>query len=300
MLKIEDLEKFFSHGLLRRKKVLDKVSFVLTPHRITGFLGPNGAGKTTTIRIVMGLLKADKGRIEFNGKEINDETRKKIGYLPENPSFYPYLTPRELLYIIGEMEGMGKDAILKKIDEISHKLFFKEFLDNRISTLSKGTLQKVAFSQALTGEPELVILDEPFSGLDPIVMNEIRTHILNLRKENKTVLISSHMLLEMERICDDVVLINQGKIILTGNVFKLKERWRIIKAIENNEGLKSSILKGMKTVDFAKKIIADDKDILELTNLEPLVSELSRISLPTLENIFLEAVKFFKLPKEDN
>ncbi len=291
MLKVEKLEKSFSDGLFKKKKVLDRISFGLSPCKITGFLGPNGAGKTTTIKIIMGLLKTDKGKIEFNGEEINDKTRKKLGYLPETPSFYPYLKVEEFLYIIGKVSGLKDEFIYKKIDELSTRLFLKEFLQKPIKTLSKGTLQKVAFCQALIGDPEMIILDEPFSGLDPIVMDEIRNYIFSLKKEGKTILISSHMLSEMERICDDVVLINQGRIVLSGNISKLKEKWRIIRALKNEK--MKSFLKDFKIEDFARNIIADERETLNLIDLKSLEPLLSKIDLPSLESIFLEAVKFF-------
>jgi len=289
MLIVRDLEKSFSENFFKRKKVLKGVSFEINPQRITGFLGPNGAGKTTTLKIIIGLLKADRGRIEIFGKEINNDLRRKIGYLPEIPSFYPFLTPKEFLYIIGRMEGMMESSILKKIQELSKELLFEEFLDKPIKALSKGTLQKVAFSQALIGDKELIILDEPFSGLDPIVMNEIRDYILALKEQKRTILLSSHMLSEMERICDDVVLINNGKIVLEGNILKLKERWWIVRGLEKE--LKKSLIKEGHIKDFIQKIL-DDKEVFNFTNTESFKSKFSMISSPTLEEIFLEAVRF--------
>lgn len=290
MLKIIDLEKSYSDGLFKKRKVLEKISFEIIPNKITGFLGPNGAGKTTTIKIIMGLLRADSGRIEFNGKGLDDVTRRKIGYLPENPSFYPFLTAREFLHIIGILNGIKKEVVIKETEKIANELFFIEFLDRKINTLSKGTLQKVAFAQSLIGDPELIILDEPFSGLDPIVMNEIRNQILLLREKNKAVLLSSHMLLEMERICDNVVLINKGKIVLKGSINELKKKWQIIKALENDE-FKTIILRDTELNSFLKRVIEDDMEIWKLTNTDVFQKVLSQTKEPELEEIFLYAVK---------
>ncbi len=291
MLKIIDLEKSYSNGLFKKRKVLERISFEIIPNKITGFLGPNGAGKTTTIKIIMGLLKADNGKIEFDGKELDDTVRRKIGYLPENPSFYPFLTAREFLYITGMLNDIKKERVKKEIEKIANELFFSEFLDRKINTLSKGTLQKVAFAQAFIGDPELSILDEPFSGLDPIVMNEIRNQILDLKGKNKTVFLSSHMLHEMERICDYVVLINKGRIVLIGNINELKRKWQIIKALETDDEFKAIILRDTELNSFIKRVIEDDMEIWRFTNTDVFQKILSQTKEPELEEIFLYAVK---------
>lgn len=291
MLKIIDLEKSYSNGLFKKRKVLENISFEIIPNKITGFLGPNGAGKTTTIKVIMGLLKADNGKIEFDGKGLDDSLRRKLGYLPENPSFYPFLTAREFLYIIGLLNGIKKELVIKKIEKIANELFLTEFLDKKINTLSKGTLQKVAFVQAFIGDPELFILDEPFSSLDPIVMNEIRNQILDLKGKNKTVFLSSHMLLEMERICDYVVLINKGRIVLKGNINELKRKWQIIKALETNNELKAHVLKGIGIKSFFERIMESDMEIGNLVKIDFLHKAVSNTKEPDLEEIFLRAVK---------
>lgn len=221
---VRDLEKSFN-----KSKILKKISFNVKEGSITGFLGPNGAGKTTTIKLILGFLNPDNGLIEIFGKSgKRDEIMKKIGYVSETPNFYPYLKGREILELTGKLLKMDSDYLEKEIGNLSKFFQFEKFLLKKISTYSFGTMKKLAFIQSILGGPELLIIDEPYIGLDPVAINRVREIILEFKREGKTIFLSSHLLSEMERICDDIVLINNGEIVYEGELLKLKEMNRAI------------------------------------------------------------------------
>ncbi|MCX7973374.1 MAG: ATP-binding cassette domain-containing protein [Candidatus Aminicenantes bacterium] len=219
MLKIKNLSKSFGH-----KKALESISFDLQKGRITGFLGPNGAGKTTTIKILLGLIKKDEGTVEINGKEIeNLEELKfiiKIGSLMEFPSFYSHLTAKENLEILSLLDGYKIDE--KRLDTLLTLVGLEKEKDKRVETFSFGMKQKLALANALLNEPELLILDEPFNGLDPKAMNDLNQLLKEFAANNGTVFISSHILSEVENLCDRLVIINHGQIILERELEFLK------------------------------------------------------------------------------
>ncbi len=227
ILEVCDLRKSFVINFFKKREVLKGLNFGIKEGKITGFLGPNGAGKTTTLRIILGFLKPDRGKIIIGGEEVRGKYRKiKLGYLPENPTLYSYLTPYEILSIAGKLKGLKEKFLKNRIEEISNKFQISRYIYQRINTLSKGMLQRVAFCLALLDDPELLFFDEPFIGLDPIGMEEIRRYILSLKAKNKTIFISSHLLSEMENICDDIIFINKGRIVGFFNIQKLKESFR--------------------------------------------------------------------------
>lgn len=218
MLKINSLEKSFG-----KKKVLDGVSFEIEKGKITGFLGPNGAGKTTTINILLGLIQKDGGRIELNGKEIQDTKDLKfflrIGALLEFPSFYSYLTARENLRLLSLIDH--SDINKRKIDDLLNMLDLEKEKDFPVKTFSFGMKQKLAIAHAFLNEPELLILDEPFNGLDPNSTDHLNKILKDYAKKSGTVFISSHILSEVENICDRVILVNKGKVILREDLIAL-------------------------------------------------------------------------------
>ena len=218
LLTIRNLSKSFG-----RRKVLDNVSFDIRRGKITGFLGPNGAGKTTTIKILAGLIKKDTGQIELNGKEVQDAKNLKfnltIGALMEFPSFYPNLTARENLQLLAASDNYQLDE--KRIDYLLDLVDLKNDKDRQIKTFSFGMKQKLAITNALLNDPELLILDEPFTGLDPNSMDSLNKILKNFVKNNGTIFISSHILSEVEDLCDWIILINKGRIIHKGELKSL-------------------------------------------------------------------------------
>lgn len=219
IVEISNLKKYYRSGL-RGVLVgaLDGVSFSVRRGEVFGLLGPNGAGKSTAIKIILGLIRQNSGQCLVFGEKISSRTKSKIGYLPEAPNFYKFLTALELVVFYARMSGMGakeaESAARKSLEAVG----LKDALNRRLSTFSKGMLQRAGLAQAVVHNPELVILDEPNSGLDPIGMNDMAEMVLRLKSEGKTVLICSHMLREVERLCDSVAILYKGSVAACGNL----------------------------------------------------------------------------------
>lgn len=225
MLKVRNLVKDYTSGILRRKvRVLNDVTFSVNRGEIFGFIGPNGAGKTTTFKVVLGFVSLTGGTVEIMGKPVGDvEIKKHLGYLPENPYFYDYLSGEELLRYMGELHGMDGKELGKKIDELLEKVNMTAARKIQLRKYSKGMLQRVGIAQALLNDPEFLILDEPLSGLDPIGQREIRELILDQKSNGKTVILSSHILSDVEALCDRVGVIIDGRVVKTGDIGNLFE-----------------------------------------------------------------------------
>lgn len=205
-------------------RALDNLNLVVRKNSFMGFLGPNGAGKTTTIKILTNLLIATSGSAKLNGIDVTREPKAalaNVGAVVETPEFYPYLTPIETLAYMGELSGMSHNDIKSRTKEVLEIVKMAEWADKRIGKFSKGMKQRIAIAQAILHEPPIIILDEPTSGLDPRGMFEVREILADLKKLDYTVLMSSHQLNEVQEICEDVALINQGKLLKTGPVDEL-------------------------------------------------------------------------------
>jgi ABC-2 type transport system ATP-binding protein len=205
-------------------RALDNLNLVVRKNSFMGFLGPNGAGKTTTIKILTSLLNATSGSANLNGIDVTREPKAalaNVGAVVETPEFYPYLTPIETLAYMGELSGMSREDIKSRTKEVLEIVKMTEWADKRIGKFSKGMKQRIAIAQAILHEPPIIILDEPTSGLDPRGMFEVREILAELKKQDYTVLMSSHQLNEVQEICDNVALINQGKLLRNGPVDEL-------------------------------------------------------------------------------
>ena len=199
--------------------VLSDVSLSVREGEIFGFLGHNGAGKTTTMKILLGLLRATNGRVELLGSPAEHVTvHARIGYLPESPYFYDYLTAEEFLCFYGKLAGLDRETIRKRIPLLLERVSLTEARHRQLRKFSKGMLQRIGLAQALIHDPELVILDEPMSGLDPIGRKEVRDLILGLRDQGKTVFFSTHIISDVEMICDRVGILARGKILALGRI----------------------------------------------------------------------------------
>jgi ABC-2 type transport system ATP-binding protein len=217
---VEDVVKDFRPGFgLRRKRVLHGVSFVVREGEIFGFVGPNGAGKTTMLKVLMDLIRPTSGRASILGSDVSEtEFRHQVGFLPENPYFYPFLTAREILIFYAKLSGMAEPTRSQRVAGVIEWVGLEHAADARLKTYSKGMLQRVGIAQSLVHDPIVVFLDEPMSGLDPLGRKEIRDIILRLKAEGKTVFMNTHILTDVEMICDRVAIIVEGQIRYQGTV----------------------------------------------------------------------------------
>lgn len=220
IVRVEGLVKEFRTGMgFRRKRALDGISFRVLEGEIFGFVGPNGAGKTTTLKVLMGLIHASAGRATVLGHDVGEtEFRRHVGFLPENPYFYEFLTGREILRFYAKLSGVPRARIEDRVETLLEWVGLTHAAEARLRTYSKGMLQRVGIAQALVHDPSVVFLDEPMSGLDPIGRKEIRDLILRLHAEGKTVFMNTHILSDVELLCDRVAIIVKGAIRYEGRI----------------------------------------------------------------------------------
>jgi len=195
-----------------QKKAVYNLNLSVKKGEIFGFLGPNGAGKTSTIKALLGLIIPHEGSIVLFGRPHSYILRKSIGYMPEVANYYWYLSPRELLTFYGGLFNMERKSLLRRVDELLDLVGLRDSTDSLMKTFSKGMLQKVSFAQSLINDPELLILDEPTTGLDPISRMNMRKVLLDLKRAGKTIFFSSHELSEVELISDRVAIVKKGKV----------------------------------------------------------------------------------------
>jgi ABC-2 type transport system ATP-binding protein len=220
VIRVENVTKDVRPGFgLRKKRILHDISLSVEQGEIFGFVGPNGAGKTTTMKILMGLIRPTGGRATILGHEVGETAfHEEIGFLPEHPSFYDYLTGREILNFYARLSGMESAERRARVDLLLDWVGLGDAAEQRLRTYSKGMLQRVGIAQALVHDPSVVFLDEPMSGLDPLGRKEIRDLILRLRDEGKTVFMNTHILSDMEMVCDRVAIIIGGRVRYQGRI----------------------------------------------------------------------------------
>ncbi len=225
VLEVKGLRKVFHIGFFRKRvEAVRGTSFTVKKGEIFGLLGPNGAGKTTTIKAILRLIFPTEGEIRIFGRSGNDrEVARRIGYMPENPYVYQYLKPFEFLDLCGRLVGLSKHDRRVRSEEMIDKVGLREAVDRPIGKFSKGMMQRIGLAQALLHNPELLVLDEPMSGLDPIGRKEVRDVLLEQRERGKTLLFTSHILSDVELLCDHVVIMQRGEITAEGQVHDLLE-----------------------------------------------------------------------------
>ena len=218
IVRVEGLVKDFRPGFgLKKKRVLHGISFEVRRGEVFGFIGPNGAGKTTTLKVLMGLIRASAGRAELLGHDVGASSyRREIGFAPESPYFYEFLTGREILSFYARLCDVPKARIGPRVDEVLAQVGLAHAGDARLRTYSKGMLQRIGIAQAIVHDPSVLFLDEPMSGLDPVGRKEIRDLIIRLNAEGKTVFMNTHILSDVEMICDRVAIIVAGRIAYEG------------------------------------------------------------------------------------
>lgn len=247
IVEIENLTKDYEKGFLKKKKIraLEGLNLKVEPGQIFGFLGGNGAGKTTTIKLLMRLIFPTEGSAKILGEDIaNFKMHSRIGYCPENPYFYDYLKASELMNYFGELFGFDATKRKQKTAELLTKVGLEEKDWNKqLRKFSKGMLQRVGLAQSLINEPEIVFLDEPMSGLDPIGRRQIRELIAELREKGTTVFMSSHILSDIEALCDNVAILRSGKLFAEGNLHELLTKEGETQTFEINiKGVSAEVL----------------------------------------------------------
>lgn len=280
------------------KQAVDNISLSLEKPGVFGLLGTNGAGKTTTIRMLLGIIKKDSGEITWKGKAV-DRKSVNFGYLPEERGVYPKTKIFDQLMYFAELKGMKKQEATESINRWAKELKVEEYLQMPAEKLSKGNQQKIQFMTAVIHNPELVVLDEPFSGLDPVNTEILKNIIINLVKEGKYVIMSAHQMATIEEFCSDILILNKGKTVLQGNLKQIKEtypanRLEIYAQSDIKKYIDEFNLEVENVVDNDYVIkIADEEIAHKLLNKvveEGIKVEKFEIKKPTLNDIFIEKV----------
>lgn len=292
MLKLENVTKYYDDFL-----AVDNLSFDVKEGEIFGLLGVNGAGKTTTFRMILNLIEPTSGNITLDGKKIDYSVTDKIGFLTEERSLLTKLTVKEQCLYYGTLKGMEKEDILKKMKTLLEKFGVPEYENKKIKELSKGNQQKIQFITAIINEPKLLILDEPFSGLDPFNVELFKNEIVEMSKKGSIIIFSSHRMEHVELFCKKIVILLKGKNVLSGNIKDIKKKYR----------KKNVFVKGNVTKEELEKIkgvneIIEHSDELELKieneEVAPLIfkkikdKEITKFVLgePSLNEIFVAKV----------
>jgi ABC-2 type transport system ATP-binding protein len=278
--------------------VVSNLSFNVSGGEMFGLLGPNGAGKTTTIRMIMNIIYPDSGTISIYGEKLNESTKEKIGYLPEERGMYKRMKVMDILVYFGMLKNMKRQEARQEARRFLSTFDMLDCEKKKIEELSRGMQQKIQFITTILHRPDLIILDEPFSGLDPINRKLIKDTMEDLRKQGKTIIFSTHQMDEVERLCDDILLINRGECVLSGNLAEIKKNYGKSSIMVTYEG-DVSFLRGLPGVvsidDYGKYAeISIDKTTSPSRILRELAGrvEISRFELsePTLNKIFIDAV----------
>ena len=293
MLKVEHVTKYYDDF-----RAVNDISFEIKEGEVFGLLGVNGAGKTTTFRMIMGLLDKTEGTITLDGKPIDYSVSDKIGFLTEERSLLPSKTVLEQAIYYGVLKGLTKEEVEKRLDEYLKEFNIEEYKNKKIKELSKGNQQKIQFICSVIHKPKLLILDEPFSGLDPINVEMFKKVILRLKKENTIIIFSSHMMEHVEYFCDSLIILVKGTAVLSGKLTKIKSDYRRknikviadidVKEIENTKGV-VSVTKNkdeysikIEDISYVSKVF---KKLEKCENVVKFVVE-----EPTLNEIFIDKV----------
>ena len=292
MLKVENITKYYDDFL-----AVDQLSFEVKPGEIFGLLGVNGAGKTTTFRMIIGLLEPTSGKVTLDGQKIDYSVTDNIGFLTEERSLLTKLTVKEQALYYGVLKGMTKEKILERLDELLEKFGISNYKDKKIKELSKGNQQKIQFITAILNKPKLLILDEPFSGLDPFNVEMFKKQITEMAKEGSMIIFSSHRMEHVELFCKKLVILKNGHDVLSGNLADIKKEYRkkniMIKGDIDLEKIKKipgviSVLKN--GLEYEVKIDALDraKDVFKAISK----NDITKFSVeePSLNEIFIAKV----------
>jgi ABC-2 type transport system ATP-binding protein len=295
-LLVEHINKSFD-----QLQVITDLSMEVKEGSIFGFLGANGAGKTTTMRMILDILRPDNGSITWNGKKIRDIPRHHFGYLPEERGLYPKVEVQEQLVFLARLNGLSKAAALTHLDEWLERFEIPQYRNMKVEELSKGNQQKIQFLATILHDPLILIMDEPFSGLDPVNANLLKEALLEMHRRGKTIIFSTHQLEQVEELCEDVVIIDEGQTIIRGSVRDVKRQYgRNVVRLKLDNDPEALWLDALAGVQVTKR----RQDYIEMqmqSHLSPnlIVEEalrhgdiISRFELaePSLTDIFIERV----------
>jgi len=294
ILELEHVSKSYN-----TKKIIDNISFSVDQGEIFGLLGPNGAGKTTTLRMMLDIIKPESGNIKVFGKDLDPNSKDRIGYLPEERGLYKKSKVIELLVYLAQLKGMTKIRAMENTVNLLQSVEMLELKDKKIEELSKGMQQKIQFIATIIHGPDLIVVDEPFSGLDPVNTQIIKNIILEQKKCGKTIILSTHMMEQAEAMCDRILMINKGMIVLNGKVGDIKNEHRNnsiflefegdLNSIEGLDQIENIIRHGTHIEIFLK----DGHGVQSL--IEDIVTRVRILrierSTPSLNEIFIKIVK---------
>ncbi len=293
VLQLQDVVKQY-----HRHKAVDEVSFSVPKGSIFGLLGPNGAGKTSLIRIITTITRADTGQVYFEGEPLNTAHPMQIGYMPEERGLYKKMKVGEHLIYLARLKGLDKISAREKINAWLEKFEITDWWNKKVDELSKGMQQKIQFISTVVHEPRLLILDEPFSGLDPINTNLIKDEIFQLHQKGTTIIFSTHRMEQVEEICEYIVLINKGQNVLQGKVADIKEKFKEnlyevepLDPLPNNLGEVASIISERNGIfKIQLEVGVDSSNLLRFLLDQGIRLRAFREVLPSLNEIFIRQV----------
>jgi ABC-2 type transport system ATP-binding protein len=272
------------------------VTFSVNPGEILGLIGPNGAGKSSTLKIILDFMKPDSGEVELFGQPMSEATKDKIGYLPEEKGLYKDLTAIECILYLASLKGMDKATAIQRADELLQQTGLLDSKKKKIKHLSKGMGQMIQFIVTIIHEPELLIMDEPFAGLDPVNTELMKNTISKLRDEGKAIILSTHQMNQVEDLCDRVLMINHGEEVLYGDLKQIKSKFKkhsVQVSVDGELGELSGVTEKLYNKEGVELVLAEDvspQTILDQLRSQGLIINRFETTTPSLHTIFLHMV----------
>ena len=293
MLKVENITKYYN-----KTKAVDNLSFTVEKGEIFGLLGENGAGKTTTFRIILGLINASSGNVTLDGKKIDYSLTDKIGYVTEERSLLTKMTVKDQILLYGVLKGMSEDNILKEMRKWLKKFQISDYENRKIKELSKGNQQKIQFIAAVINKPKLLILDEPFSGLDPINVEMLKKAIIELQETGCSIIFSSHQMEQIEDFCEKLVILSHGKVVVAGYLKDIKNEYRKKNILLRGDNLPLDKIRKLQGVISLEEHRGEYLVKIESLDIADLIFKIVKdynitkydVTEPTLNEIFIEKV----------
>ena len=278
------------------KLAVDGLSFSVAQGEIFGLIGPNGAGKTTTIRMMMDIIKPDSGDVTILGEKLSEASKNKLGYLPEERGLYRKMSVIDSIIYLASLKGMDRYSAERRADELLNQTSMLPHKGKKIEELSKGMGQIIQFIVTIIHDPELVILDEPFAGLDPVNTELLKAMFVDLRNQGKAVILSTHQMNQVEELCDRILMINDGRAVLYGNLTEIKSRFRshsVILGFEGELGQVPGVIEERPNKGYVELVLdrnTTHKQLLERLVSTGIVINRFEVATPSLNEIFLEVV----------